>query len=660
MKPEDFDERVARFLGGALSEEEEKALLDHLEQSPEARNALGRELVVDRLLRESRKPRLAADRILQALPRGSRDDFARRVMERLPRRRLSLIPGLVAAGVVAALLLFATLRTSAPAAPRIDGPTSRALDSEPVGRREAFLERDRAEAERKRTEESVVSLRRREAEASRERERAERDKEEESRRKAEEELRRLKTEREAEEAKYIEALERARRATAEAARPSEGIPRPAPLPTKTETIVATIERVEGRVTLLAGAGSTAVAAPQVLLPGQGLETAAKDGSAILTFGDRTQLELGPGTEIRDVYDQELPGKGARGKRLLVARGRVAASVAKQPPDQPFVLSTPHGEAKVVGTTLRLTVDPSATRLEVTEGKVRLSRLDGKSVDVPAGQVAVAAAGLDLLPKAILDRLHFEAALVRRPDLLFFEDFEQEGWKRHWSSPSETARVTEDRTSTLIGRRALDVRTGGEGWNRLTMPAGSPKLHVRAYFYFPKDYEFGPQGGQSLFKVGALPGGPGVQEGFSLWADHRPNGRDFFSADLILTSRWTFQFGYYHPDQSGPKGDWKDGETPGAISLKPGRWHSIELLCQANDPGQKNGLLRAWIDGTLCNEEKGIRFRDVDTLQLRELALSGAVPGPKTQSYYVDDVVVARDYIGAALGDADGVEPRARR
>jgi len=398
-----------------------------------------------------------------------------------------------------------------------------------------------------------------------------------------------------------------------------------------------------------------------LLPGQGLETSAKDGAAILTFADRTQLELGPGTELRDVFDQEPTGKGARGKRLVVVRGRVTATVAKQPPEQPFVLATPHGEAKVVGTTLRLTVDASATRLEVTEGKVRLSRADGKSVDVSSGQFAVAAPGLELSTRTILDRLHYEAALLKRSDLLFFEDFEQDGWKRHWSSPSESSVVTEDRAASLVGRRALDVRPKGGEWHRLTMPTGSPKLHVRAYFFFPKDFEFGPQGGLSLFKVGALPAGPGAQESLSLWADHRPNGRDFFSADLVLTSRWSLQFGYYHPDQSGPKGDWKDGEVAGSISLKPGRWHSVELLCQANDPGQKNGLLRAWIDGTLCNEEKGIRFRDGDALLLREFALGGGgASGPKAQSYYVDDIVVARDYIGAAFGDADGVEPRPKR
>jgi hypothetical protein len=47
--------------------------------------------------------------------------------------------------------------------------------------------------------------------------------------------------------------------------------------------------------------------------------------------------------------------------------------------------TPHGDAHVVGTVLRLTAAKTGTRLEVEEGKVRL-----KGTDVAAGQVAFAA------------------------------------------------------------------------------------------------------------------------------------------------------------------------------------------------------------------------------------------------------------------------------
>ncbi|HXX94633.1 MAG TPA: FecR domain-containing protein, partial [Planctomycetota bacterium] len=540
------------------------------------------------------------------------------------------------------------------------------LPREGLDPKEVEAERAKAEGERQRAEEVVAALREKERGAARERERAQREKEEESRRRAEEDLERLRTEREAEQAKLVEALERERRARAQAERAALAPSPSPPPPAGTQAVAAQLERVQGGVWLLAAGARTPLEGPRALLPGEGLETSVKEGSATLTFADRTELVLGPGTELREVHDREPSGPGSGGKRLLLQRGRVTATVAKQPPGEPFILRTPDGQAKVLGTTLRLTVDAGGTRLEVTEGRVQLSRTEGKTAIVSSGHSATIAAGLDPAPKAILGRLQYEAALLKRPDLLFFEDFEQDAWKRHWSSPSETSRVTEDPALSLVGRRALEVHLkagekGSDGWHRLTLPTGSSRVHFRAYFYFPKDFDLGPEGGLSLLKLGALPPGAGSQDGMSLWADHRPSGRDFFSADLVLSRGWTLQFGIYHPDQGGPKGDWKECDRPEGPLLKPGRWHAIELGCQANDPGQKNGVLRAWVDGILSGEEKGLRFRDADSLQIREMALTGGgPPSPRTQSYFVDDVVVAQNYIGLALGDEDGVDPRPKR
>ena len=47
-----------------------------------------------------------------------------------------------------------------------------------------------------------------------------------------------------------------------------------------------------------------------------------------------------------------------GKRLILAKGAVRGVIAKQPKEQPMIIETPHAEAKVVGTTLKLVVDPA--------------------------------------------------------------------------------------------------------------------------------------------------------------------------------------------------------------------------------------------------------------------------------------------------------------
>jgi len=92
-----------------------------------------------------------------------------------------------------------------------------------------------------------------------------------------------------------------------------------------------------------------------------------------------------------------------GKRLSLTQGTLRAVVAKQPIDHPMILQTPHGEAKVVGTTLRILIDSDpakGTRLEVEEGKVELGDLAGRTVSVESGHYAVAADGAGLVAKPI--------------------------------------------------------------------------------------------------------------------------------------------------------------------------------------------------------------------------------------------------------------------
>lgn len=165
---------------------------------------------------------------------------------------------------------------------------------------------------------------------------------------------------------------------------------------ETVAAAAALGYVEGDVTLVAGEAKTAARSGHPILPGQGL-LAGQAGSAVLVYPDGTRLTLGPGTEVREVADRAA-GKPGAGKRIFLARGSLAADVAKQPFDQPMLIATPAAEAKVLGTMFRIAVDPlrgGSTRLDVDEGRVQLRRLsDQRSVVVPGGQFAVAAAGAE--------------------------------------------------------------------------------------------------------------------------------------------------------------------------------------------------------------------------------------------------------------------------
>lgn len=163
---------------------------------------------------------------------------------------------------------------------------------------------------------------------------------------------------------------------------------PAPRP-PTETVIAaaTVERVEGEVFLMDDGRRLRARPGQPVLAGNGIETGRRSG-ATLAYLDGTRLDLGGETSLAEV----------REKRVNLRVGTLSADVKKQPAGQTLVFGTPQGEARVLGTSLRLTVDPGATQLDVKEGKVRLIRSDGKAVDVGTGFTAIAAVGVELTPR----------------------------------------------------------------------------------------------------------------------------------------------------------------------------------------------------------------------------------------------------------------------
>jgi ferric-dicitrate binding protein FerR (iron transport regulator) len=184
-------------------------------------------------------------------------------------------------------------------------------------------------------------------------------------------------------------------------------PVPAPPPPPTVTVVARVERADGEAFLIAGAERAPVKAGDGVASGQGVE-----GAATLLFPDGTRFETSAGAVLRDLAE------GPQGKTAFLAQGSLSAAVPRQPADRPLVVSTPAAEVRVLGTSFRLSVEAGAkpsARLDVKEGKVRLRRsADGKTVDVAAGQFAVAAPGSELAARPVSS----ERRILYRAD---FED-----------------------------------------------------------------------------------------------------------------------------------------------------------------------------------------------------------------------------------------------
>lgn len=139
----------------------------------------------------------------------------------------------------------------------------------------------------------------------------------------------------------------------------------------------------------------------------GVETPLADGAA-LQAGDRIRLQppalvalrwLADGTRLVVARAGDLTveavGDATHGKRLRLREGECEATVARQPPGAPLVITTPQGQATVVGTRFTVAVDASATHLQVDEGVVRLEGAQGRdALAVAAGERAsVDAAGI---------------------------------------------------------------------------------------------------------------------------------------------------------------------------------------------------------------------------------------------------------------------------
>ncbi len=420
MTPERADDLLARLLDGALDAEEHRELLEAAVREPE----LGRRLADLLKLQPFLVDALAGDEGEGFLNRvrhasGDRSDtaFIRAVVRKAspadaappkpprtkPETRRGRFPGgrgdgpannpwvllLTAASVV--LVVSAVLSSAVNPGPRQTARRDAPRDGERGQLARAEAERARAAAERGRREEELARVveARRAAELAESRARAE--SKEEERRRAEAELRRIAEEQKAAQARLAQAQldERNAEEAVKAAPPD-------PISGETKTVVARLERLEGEVQVFSGGSRTLARLDQELLEGQGLDVRGRAGRAVLRFPDQTKVDLGGNTRLRMF---RIEG----GKRFAVEEGSILADVAKQPKGQPMVIATPHGDATVVGTTLRILVDPDpkkGSRLDVDEGKVEFRNLAGKTVTVETGHYAVAGVGVELTSRRV--------------------------------------------------------------------------------------------------------------------------------------------------------------------------------------------------------------------------------------------------------------------
>jgi hypothetical protein len=334
-------------------------------------------------------------------------------------------------------------------------------------------------------------------------------------------------------------------------------PTPEPPKAATTVVVAMLSKLEGEVSVVAGTARTPAKPGQELRQGEGVECRGPRSWAVLSYPDRTRLEIEGDTVVREL----LPREAGKGLRVAVDKGAVRAEVAKQPAGQPMLFETPHGEAKVVGTILRVQVDADpkkGTRLDVEEGKVELRNAAGRSVLVEAGHTAVAAPGSAPAAKR-----------YPKDEVIFAWDFE-DGKK-----PAEISKAV-----VALGpdrRLCLAVESDAAGGGRLTIGDDDGLYVATGEEVFSFDYWVDPQASSV---------------NMSLWDRTRLQAIEG-ALPKITTGKWT-------------KATLRLADL-GEVHIKEGDW-VVSLLLQATGPAPR----KFYVDNLVITRPRSLRPKTPDS------------------------------------------------
>jgi ferric-dicitrate binding protein FerR (iron transport regulator) len=172
---------------------------------------------------------------------------------------------------------------------------------------------------------------------------------------------------------------------------------PAPAPKAlTVAVLATLERVTGRVFVVADGSKSPATSARKILAGQGLETEGAAAEAIVAYPDATRLTFGADARVVEFSD------AGAGKRITLGRGTLAIDLVGQTDSRPLVVQTAQAEVRSAGGYFVLSCDAESTRVDVGAGKVRVNRVtDGRSLEISGGQFANVTPGSDFTLRPLL-------------------------------------------------------------------------------------------------------------------------------------------------------------------------------------------------------------------------------------------------------------------
>lgn len=238
-------------------------------------------------------------------------------------------------------------------------------------------------------------------------------------------------------------------------------------------------------------------------------------------------------------------------------------------------------------------------------------------------------------------------------VLAFSDYEDSEWKRGWDcSDWDCYHLTDDPSLAFAGAHSLE-KTGPMGSEGATLSLDLKEpvevLHHRVY---------------ARFKEGAANtrffGISGVAAGLPQWkalgsAGVRPTELPYFCATLVTEEDHPRKPMWYpyHIDQKGPWGD----NWPIDVEFPADRWFCLEMMVKMNTPGKPDGELRLWLDGRPVYAKADMRWRNDVSVRIGRAfdMVYRSTPFPNTSTYWVDNRVIATQYVGPMAGTAQATD-----
>ena len=246
-------------------------------------------------------------------------------------------------------------------------------------------------------------------------------------------------------------------------------------------------------------------------------------------------------------------------------------------------------------------------------------------------------------------------------IIFADDFES-GDFAMWDSESNfddprRIRLTTDPVHVYRGHYAVEVtaRIGSGSGGQLNtwfMP-GYDRVYARWYCKFAADFDQG-----NFMHLNTLL----ANRRDNKWSAYgkagiRPSGDDFFISELVPWRDWgrhpppgEMMMYTYHMDMpADPNSGMYWGEnkkTEEKVVLERDRWYCMEMMVEANTPGEADGEQAFWIDGQLAGRFTGIRWRSTADLKINNFwAMLYVHESAQINRVWFDEIVVAQDYIG---------------